>query len=224
MEVLTPRLRLVPVGPANAADLWLVHADDEVWRWYEGAKPTLEQARQRAAEMGESWRLHGVHKWIAYDRVTGEVVGRGGLSRTPVDDDWGRIYAFLPDFPWVRAVHESRDPFPAHADWVELGWALRHEFWGRGYAAEIGQAGLAYAFDVLRAQAVVSCAERDNVRSRAVMQRIGMRYAGEIDPYAVSVLLRAEWTAAPTRASASAQASTMTATMDQPMSGVHNRA
>ncbi len=86
---LTTRLRLEPVGPANARDLWLVHDDDEVWPWYGNGKPSLGQAEQWAALMGDSWRLHGVHKWIAYDRVTGEVVGRGGLSRTPVDDDWG---------------------------------------------------------------------------------------------------------------------------------------
>jgi RimJ/RimL family protein N-acetyltransferase len=58
-------------------------------------------------------------------------------------------------------------------------------------------------------QAVVSCTVRHNVRSRAVMERIGMRYAGEIRsrglveerdemqddaPYAVCVLLRRDWT------------------------------
>ncbi len=201
----TPRLRLEPVGSANAADLWLVHNSDEVSYWYDNEKPSLEQARQWAAFMGESWRLHGVHKWIAYDRVTGEVVGRGGVSRTPVDDDWGQIYRFLPAEPWVRVAHEVRQPFVAHANWLEIGWALRPEFWGRGYASEIGRAGLAYAFDVLGARAVVSCTVRHNVRSRAVMERIGMRYAGEIRsrgvvegvdgvredaPYAVCVLLR----------------------------------
>jgi RimJ/RimL family protein N-acetyltransferase len=105
---MTTRLRLDPVGPANAADLWRVHNDDEVSYWYGNDKPSLEQAAQRARFMGDSWRFHGVHKWIAYDRVSGEVVGRGGLSRTPVDDDWGQIYAFLPAEPWVRAAHESR--------------------------------------------------------------------------------------------------------------------
>jgi RimJ/RimL family protein N-acetyltransferase len=187
-----------------------VHDDDEVWRWYGGERPTREQVEQRAAFMSDSWRLHGVHKWIAYDRVSGEVVGRGGLSRTPVDDDWGQIHAFLPAEPWVREVHAVRRPFPAHANWLEIGWALRREFRGRGYAAEIGRAGLAFAFDVLGVQAVVSCAVRHNVRSRAVMERIGMRYAGEIRsrglidgvdgeqdgaPYAVCVLLRREWVA-----------------------------
>lgn len=99
--------------------------------------------------MGDSWRFHGVSKWIAYDRVSGEVVGRGGLSRTPVGDDWGQIYRFLPAEPWVRALHESRRPFIGHAHWLEIGWALRREFWGSGYASEIGRAGLAFAFDVL---------------------------------------------------------------------------
>jgi len=205
---LTTRLRLEPVGPANAADLWLVHADDAVWPWYDGEKPSLAAAGSRAGFMGDSWRCHGVHKWIAYDRVSGEVVGRGGLSRTPVDDDWGQLYAFLPAEPWVRAAHENRHPFTAHANWLEIGWALRRGFWGRGYASEIGRAGLAFAFDVLGVQAVVSCTVRHNVRSRAVMERIGMRYAGEIRsrgmvdgvageqddaPYAVCVLLQAEW-------------------------------
>jgi RimJ/RimL family protein N-acetyltransferase len=204
----TSRLRLVPVGPGNAPDLWLVHNDDEVSYWYGTDRPSVEEAERRARLMGDSWRFHGVHKWIAYDRVSGEVVGRGGLSRTPVDDDWGQIYAFLPAEPWVRAAHETRRPFVAHANWVEIGWALRREFWGRGYASEIGRAGLAFAFDVLGVHAVVSCTVRHNVRSRAVMERIGMRYAGEIRsrgvvegvdrerddaPYAVCVLLRREW-------------------------------
>ena len=204
----TGRLRLEPAGPANAADLWLVHNDDEVRRWYDDPQPSIEQVRHRAEAMGEAWRLHGVHKWIAYDRVSGEVIGRGGLSRPPADDDWGQIYRFLPDEPWVRAVHRARRPFVAHANWLEIGWALRRRFWGRGYASEIGRAGLAYAFDVLGARAVVSCTVRHNTRSRAVMRRIGMRYAGEIRsrglvegidgeqddaPYAVCILLRTDW-------------------------------
>ena len=104
----------------------------------------------------------------------------------------------------MRVAHEIRRPFVVHANWVEIGWALRHEFWGRGYAAEIGRAGLAFAFDVLGVQAVVSCTDHHNVRSRAVMERIGMRYAGELwseefegerddPPLAVRVLLRSGW-------------------------------
>jgi RimJ/RimL family protein N-acetyltransferase len=191
--VVTPRLRLVPIGPSNAADLWLVHDDEAVAPWYDGWRPSLPEARALAERTAESWRLHGVHKWIAYDRESGEVVGRGGLSRTPVDDDWGQLHAFLPAEPWVREAHEGDRPFRAHAHWLEIGWALRRERWGQGYATEIGRAGLDVAFGVLGARAVVSCTARHNLRSRAVMERLGMPYAGEITgddaPFAVHVLL-----------------------------------
>lgn len=202
---LTSRLRLEPAGSAHLDELRLVLQDDAVWPWYGTEKPTSEEVERQADEMGESWRLHGVHKWIARDRMSGEVVGRGGLSRVPVDEDWGQLYEFLPAEPWVRSVHEGARPFIAHANWVELGWALRGGFWGRGYAAEIGRAGLAFAFDVLGVEAVVSCTVRHNLRSRAVMERIGLSYAGEIQsrgvvegsggmrddaPYSVYTLLR----------------------------------
>lgn len=50
---------------------------------------------------------------------------------------------------------------------------------GASYASEISRAALASAFDALGMQAVVSCTVRHNVRSGAVMERIGMHYAGE---------------------------------------------
>jgi RimJ/RimL family protein N-acetyltransferase len=178
--VFTGRLRLEPVAPENADDLWLVHNDPDVAEGYGGWKPSREEVRQQAESMSQAWRVHGVHKWVAYDRSTGELVGRGGLSRTPVDDDWGQIYSFLPAEPWVRERHEISKPCAVHANWLEIGWALRREFWGCGYASEIGTAGLEFAFEVLGMGAVVSCTVRHNARSRAVMERIGMHYAGEI--------------------------------------------
>jgi len=196
------------VNTSLAHDLWLVHSDEKVWPWYSAHKPTRGQIEQRATFMDDSWRRHGVHKWIACQRQSGQVVGRGGLSRTPVDADWGQIYQFLPDEPWAREAHDAHSPFTAHAHWLEIGWAIRHQFQRQGYASEIGHAGLSFAFDILGANAVVSCTLRHNARSRAVMERIGMRFAGEIRshglvegaaheqdgaPYVVHVLLRAEW-------------------------------
>jgi RimJ/RimL family protein N-acetyltransferase len=47
-------------------------------------------------------------------------------------------------------------------------------------ATEIGRAGLDFAFGTLGAQAVIAFTERINAASRAVMERLGMTYAGEI--------------------------------------------
>jgi RimJ/RimL family protein N-acetyltransferase len=63
---------------------------------------------------------------------------------------------------------------------LELGWAVLEAFRGRGLAAEIGRAGLGFAFDALGAHTVVSFTEHHNVASRKVMERLSMRWAGEI--------------------------------------------
>ncbi|MDQ6674158.1 MAG: N-acetyltransferase, partial [Chloroflexota bacterium] len=45
---------------------------------------TLEMAHREAARIAKAWETDGVHKWMAYDRSTGALVGRGGLSRAHV--------------------------------------------------------------------------------------------------------------------------------------------
>ena len=57
---------------------------------------------------------------------------------------------------------------------------LRLEPVGRGYATEIGQAGLAFAAEDLGPGEVVAFTERHNRRSRAVMERLGMGFVDEL--------------------------------------------
>jgi RimJ/RimL family protein N-acetyltransferase len=144
----TERLRLEPIGVGHAEDLWRIFADPAVAKWYDGVW-TLERAQREAASMASAWQTDGVHKWMAYLRSTGELVGRGGLSR-------------------VHLASQER---------LEIGWALLRPFWGQGYATEIGRAGVAFAFEELGADEVVSFTETRNARSRAVMERLGFRYS-----------------------------------------------
>lgn len=62
---------------------------------------------------------------------------------------------------------------------VEVGWRLHPAHWGRGLATEGGAAALAYAFDVLALDRVVSMCEPENVASRRVMDKLGMRFDHE---------------------------------------------
>jgi RimJ/RimL family protein N-acetyltransferase len=66
---------------------------------------------------------------------------------------------------------------------VEIGWRLHPRYWGHGYATEAARLALDYGFRVLRLQEIVSFTAVANVRSRAVMERIGMRHdaAGDFD-------------------------------------------
>jgi RimJ/RimL family protein N-acetyltransferase len=58
---------------------------------------------------------------------------------------------------------------------VEIGWRLAFLYWGRGYATEAARLALAFGFDVLALEETVSFTAVGNRRSRAVMERLGMR-------------------------------------------------
>jgi hypothetical protein len=60
----TERLRLEPIGPGHAKDLWRLHQDEAVAEWH-GGRWNLDAAHRNAASFGEAWRTVGVHKWIA---------------------------------------------------------------------------------------------------------------------------------------------------------------
>lgn len=148
---LTDRLRLEPLGHEHLDDLVALHDDPAVAAWYEGPWSDT-RARNRIVRAVAAWEDDGVDRWIAYDRSRGTLVGRGGLA-------------------WADVEGSRR---------LEIGWTVRGDLWGHGYATEIGQAGLAFAFDHLEADEVVGFAEPHNERSRAVMTRLGMRHAREI--------------------------------------------
>jgi RimJ/RimL family protein N-acetyltransferase len=78
--------------------------------------------------------------------------------------------------PFVGVVGLSVPSFEAHfTPCVEVGWRLAFDHWGRGYATEAARAALDYGFGPLGLDAIVSFTVPDNRRSRAVMERIGMR-------------------------------------------------
>lgn len=70
------------------------------------------------------------------------------------------------------------------ADFVpctEIGWRLAASAWGRGYATEAATAVLAFAFDEIGLDDVVSFTYVGNDRSRRVMEKIGLRQRLEFD-------------------------------------------
>ncbi len=75
---------------------------------------------------------------------------------------------------------------------VEAGWRLGAQYWGRGYATEAARAALTFGFDVLGLDEVVSFTVPGNVRSRRVMEKLGMTRdpADDFDHPAVSGALR----------------------------------
>jgi RimJ/RimL family protein N-acetyltransferase len=59
---------------------------------------------------------------------------------------------------------------------VEVGWRLAHSCWGQGYAPEAARAVVAHGFDVLGLDEIVSFTTERNVRSRRVMEKVGLTH------------------------------------------------
>jgi len=96
------------------------------------------------------FEANGFGLWALELRDSGEFIGFAGLA--------------VPEFD----AHFT----PA----VEVGWRLAHGAWGNGYATEAGQAALDFGFERVGLQQVVSFTTASNLRSRAVMERLGMTH------------------------------------------------
>ncbi len=99
-----------------------------------------------AIESGFDRRGFGL--WAVEVRATGTFIGFTGLSE--------------PSF----GAHFT----PA----VEVGWRLERAAWGEGYATEAARASLAFGFEEVGLDQIVSFTSAENMRSRAVMERVGM--------------------------------------------------
>jgi RimJ/RimL family protein N-acetyltransferase len=72
---------------------------------------------------------------------------------------------------------------PPFGPCVEVGWRLARSAWGRGYAVEAAREALRFGFETVGLDEIVSFTVPANVRSRRVMERLGMRHdvGGDFD-------------------------------------------
>jgi RimJ/RimL family protein N-acetyltransferase len=79
--------------------------------------------------------------------------------------------------PFIGFCGIWRPSFTAHfTPCTEVGWRLAYDAWGKGYATEAAEAALAYAFGALGLTEIVAYTTPGNLRSRRVMERLGMTY------------------------------------------------
>lgn len=147
----TSRLVLRPWRPQDREPFAALNGDPEVIRHF---PTTLDRAESDAFadRIAARFDQHGWGLWAVEVIDSGRFAGYTGLN--PVPD---AITAMTAGFPRV-----------------EVGWRLARWAWGHGYATEAAAAALAFAFDELDLPEVVSFTAVGNLRSRAVMERLGM--------------------------------------------------
>ena len=110
-----------------------------------------------------------------------------GLMSAEASDAFAeRIERHWDEFGWGLWAVEVRDvaPFVGYvglwpADYVadgmvEVGWRLASAYWGHGYATEAAREALRFGFTEVGLDEIVSFTVPQNIRSRRVMERIGL--------------------------------------------------
>lgn len=88
---------------------------------------------------------------------------------------WGQWAVEVPGVaPFIGYVGLWPADFVTGAPMVEVGWRLAREHWGHGYATEGAREALRFGFMDLGLDEVVSFTVPQNLRSIAVMERIGL--------------------------------------------------
>ena len=145
-ELRTERLLLRQWRDADLPAWAAMNADPQVREFF----PELLTAEQAAGSI-DYFRAGLADRgwgWWAVE-AEGELIGMAGLD--PVDEEL---------------------PFRG----IEAGWRLARPAWGQGYATEAGRAVLEYGFQTLRCAEILAIAAAGNVRSHAVMRRLGMTH------------------------------------------------
>ncbi len=87
-------------------------------------------------------------------------------------------------------------PVPGREGVLELGFHLRFEHWGQGYATEAARAAITFAFTRLGASALIAGHNPRNDASRRTLGKLGFRYTGD-ELYAPTGLLHPTYEIAP---------------------------
>lgn len=149
MALITERLILRAWRPEDCEPFARMNSDPAVMEYFP-ALLTRTESDALVDRAEAHFVTHGYGPWAAELKPTGEFVGFIGLS--------------IPRFE-------------AHfTPCVEIGWRLAAAHWGRGLATEGAQAVSECALGELRLKEIVSFTSESNVRSRRVMEKIGMTH------------------------------------------------
>lgn len=153
IAINTDRLRLRQWCAADRAPFAALNADPRVME-FSPARLSRAESDSMANRCEGLITERGWGFWAVETRATREFIGLVGLHTTA-----------------------SELPFSPS---IEISWRLATRHWGKGYATEAARGAIRVGFAQLRLPDIVAFTAVGNIRSRAVMERIGMRNTGEL--------------------------------------------
>lgn len=134
---------------ADTEQLFALNIDKEVMEFFPYL-PSLAQTKEFMKRMQNQFEKNGFC-YFAVDKLeTEEFIGFIGISEQTFEAD------FTPC--------------------VDIGWRLNKKFWKKGYASEGAKRCLEFAFEDKKLKSIKAVAPKINLKSRNVMEKIGMKY------------------------------------------------
>ncbi len=178
MRFETQRLILRPWQPSqDARHAMDIYGDSQVMKWIDATAidTSLRQVQGRLQRYVDSPSDKIIGSWAVEQKDIGRVIGHVLLmplpdleNTRPKPNEWADIRS-------KRAEHieiQYLDGMPTH--YVEIGWHFRPASWGFGYATEAAKRVCQVAFEQLALSVLLAVTDPKNVRSQAVMHRLGM--------------------------------------------------
>lgn len=134
-------------------NLYELHSDSEVMKYVFSKVSTREEAVDQIKIYNDHYVKHGFSMFGVFDGGTGEFVGKSGLT------------------VFDNGIVKS----------VEITYTLHKKFWGKGYARELIEFWLHYAFVTLGVRDVIAVIDPENERSQKLAVTAGMRDCGKIE-------------------------------------------
>ena len=150
----TDRLTLRDWREADWPEFWRVTNTEPVMRWLGGVLDEAGRAAARARLEGYQ-ADHGHTFWVVERKEDGALLGFCGLKRS--------------------------NQLGGPQGMMEVGWRLREDAWGKGYAKEAASAALDLAFDRFGAEEVIALTVKSNTGSWGLMLRLGMVPRPDLD-------------------------------------------
>lgn len=152
-KIETKRLILRPITIADAQDFFELDANPKVHK-YLGNNPvsSIEQSKTMIKDILEQYKTNGIGRLAIVLKDTNEFIGWSGLKYEQV----------------------LRKEF----NYYDLGYRLKEQFWGKGYATEAAIASLDYGFNDLKLKEICAAADVNNLASNYILKKIGMQSSG----------------------------------------------
>ncbi len=147
--ITTDRLIIRELQPDDAAGIFRLDSNPAVHE-YLGKSPitTLEEAQNAISFIRKQYETNGIGRWAMVLKDSNEFIGWTGLKLINTEEVNG------------------------HQNFYDLGYRLVQEHWRKGYGFEAAYACLEYAFSVMKLEKVYANAEKGNIGSNTILQKL----------------------------------------------------